>query len=252
MRSPRRFAYTQARIQARYADLPGEDDWQRLAGARTLGTFVEEAREGALRGWVKGFSALSDAHDLDRGLRAIWVDNVRQVTQWVPPSWRPAFSWLRWLPLLPLLGHVARGHPLPPWVDSDPSLGVPRRSDGVLDTQALVAVGGVALTAPAEGLPEAWRAEWQRLWPADDKALVGGVEGLAASVLRHTRAFAQAGSDTAWSLRRELRERLRMDFHRLGLQPAAGFAFLALVALDLERLRAALMQRALFSLGEAG
>jgi hypothetical protein len=156
------------------------------------------------------------------------------------------------LPLLPLLGHVARGHPLPPWVDSDPSLGVPRRSDGVLDTQALVAVGGVALTAPAEGLPEAWRAEWQRLWPGGDKALVGGVEGLAASVLRHTRAFAQAGSDTAWSLRRELRERLRMDFHRLGLQPAAGFAFLALVALDLERLRAALMQRALFSLGEAG
>jgi hypothetical protein len=55
----------------------------------------------------------------------------------------------------------------------------------------------------------------------------------------------------AWSLRRELRERLRLEFHRLPLEPLTAFAFLALVALDLERLRAALMERALFDLREA-
>lgn len=251
MRGPRRFAYTQARVQARFADLPAEDDWQRLAGARTLGAFVEEAREGALRGWVKGFSALSDAHDLDRGLRAIWFDYVQQVAQWVPSPWRSAFSWLRWLPVLPLLAHAARGNGLPPWVDRDGTLSSLRGPGGALEPQALIEAAAGALLVPPDELAAAWLAEWRRLWPPCDEAFLVKVEGVVSLVLRHTRAFAQVGGEAAWPLRRELRERLRLDFHRLALQPAAGFAFLALVALDLERLRAALMQRALFSSKEA-
>ncbi len=251
MTYPCPFAYAQARIQARYGDLPGEDDWQRLAGARTLGIFLEEAREGALRIWVKGFSALSDAHDLDRGLRTIWSDGVDQVALWMPKPWRAAFSWLRWFPLLPLLAHAARGNALPPWVDRDGALHPLRRSDGAFDPTALIASGAGALLVPPEGLAAAWRAEWQRLWPACDRRFLINLEHLAAAVLRHAQAFARAGSDAAWPLRRELRERLRLDFHRLPLQPAAAFAFIALIALDLERLRAALMQRALFPLREA-
>jgi hypothetical protein len=42
-----------------------------------------------------------------------------------------------------------------------------------------------------------------------------------------------------------------LDFHRLPLQPAAAFNYLALLALDLERLRGALMDRTLFDQGEA-
>jgi hypothetical protein len=246
-----RFAYSQARIQARYGDLPGEEDWQRLSGARTLGIFLEEAREGAMRSWVKGFSALSDAHDLDQGLRAIWQDEVDQVALWVPQPWRAALSWLRWLPLLPLLVHAARGNALPPWVDRDGILHPLWGTDGTFDPGALIAAGAGALVVPPEGLAAAWRAEWHRLWPACEKRSLVNLARLAALVLRHAQAFAQAGSDGAWPLRRELRERLRLDFHRLALQPAAAFAFLALIALDLERLRAALMQRALFSLMEA-
>lgn len=246
-----RFSYAHARIQARYGDLPGEDDWQRLSGARTLGIFLEEARGGALRSWVKGFSALSDAHDLDQGLRAIWSDGVDEVALWMPQPWRAAVAWLRWLPLLPLLAHGGHGKALPPWVDRDGALRSLRGPDGAIDCGALVAVGAGALAVPPEGLAAAWRVEWRRLWPACDRRLLTNLEHLAALVLRHAQAFAQAGSHAAWALRRELRERLRVDFHRLPLQPATAFAFLALVALDLERLRAALMERALFPLVEA-
>jgi hypothetical protein len=246
-----RFAYPQARIQARYADLPGEDDWQRLAGARTLGIFLEEAREGALRSWVKGFSALSDAHDLERGLRAIWTDSVEEVALWVPGPWHPACSWLRWLPLLPLFAHAARGHALPDWMSQDLALHPLRGADGALDPKALSAAGAGVLLVPPEGLADAWRAQWRRLWPACERRFLVNLERLAERVLRHAQSFAQSGRDGAWPLRRELRERLRLDFHRLELQPAAAFTFLALVALDLERLRAALMQRALFPTQEA-
>ena len=66
----------------------------------------------------------------------------------------------------------------------------------------------------------------------------------------HASAFPRSG-EAAWPLRRDLRERLRLGFHRLPLQPAAAFYYLALLALDLERLRAALMERALFDAAEA-
>jgi hypothetical protein len=249
--APGGFAYAQARLQARYAELPGEDDWLRLAGARGLGLFLEEARTGALRGWVKGFSALSDAHDLDRGLRAIWREGVAEVARWLPAPWRAAVAWLNWLPLLPLLDHAGRYRTLPPWVACDASLRPLWGPDGALDTKALGAAGAAALLVPPADLARVWWSQWRGLWPACDKQALDKLERLTGRVLRHGQAFTQAGADTAWPLRRELRERLRLDFHRLPLQPAAAFAFLGLLALDLERLRAALMQRALFPLQEA-
>jgi hypothetical protein len=258
MIGPCRFAYAQARVQARYAELPGEDAWQRLMAARTLGMFLEEAREGALRAWVKGFSAQSDGHDLDRGVRAIWQDEVIRVAAWLPLPWRPAVIWLRWLPLLPLLAHTGRGGPLPAWVGLDCTLRGLRRPDGTLEPEALIDAGAGALlpvsgdgTAdPALDWASAWAREWRRLWPRCDRRFLTHLDRLAALIRAHAQAFPSVG-EAAWPLRRELRERLRLGFHRLPLQPAAAFSYLALVALDLERLRAALMERALFALPEA-
>lgn len=243
--------YAQARLQARHAALPSEEDWQRLAGARTLGSFLEEAREGALRGWIKGFSALSDAHDLDRGLRMLWREGVAEVARWMPESWRPAIAWLDWLALLPLLAHSSRYKSVPTWVDLDPNLHALHRGDGAIDAMVLGAAGGAALAVAPEGLATAWRAHWHRLWPACGRASRDRLEHLEGLVLAHSLAFGQGRPEAAWSLRRELRERLRLEFHRLPLEPVTAFAFLSLVALDLERLRAALMERALFDLREA-
>jgi hypothetical protein len=258
MTGPCRFAYAQARVQARYAELPGEDAWQRLAAARTLGMFLEEAREGALRVWVKGFSAQSDGHDLDRGVRGIWQDEVTRVAAWLPQPWRPALLWLQWLPLLPLLAHAGRGGLLPVWVDLDRALHGLRRPDGTLDPAALIQAGGGALvSAKGEAVAgsekdwvSTWAQEWRRHWPPCNRDFLAHMDGLAALIRAHASAFPQSG-EAAWPLRRELRERLRLGFHRLPLQPAAAFSYLALLALDLERLRGALMERALFDPVEA-
>jgi hypothetical protein len=253
-----RFAYAQARVQARYAELPGEDAWQRLAAARTLGMFLEEAREGALRVWVKGFSAQSDGHDLDRGVRGIWQDEVARVAAWLPQAWRPALLWLRWLPLLPLLAQAGRGELLPVWVDLDRALHGLRRPDGTLDPAVLVQAGGGSLVlakggataGPEKDWVSTWAQEWRRLWPPCNRDFLAHLDRLAALIRAHASTFPRSG-EAAWPLRREMRERLRLGFHRLPLQPAAAFSYLALLALDLERLRGALMERALFDPTEA-
>ena len=68
--------------------------------------------------------------------------------------------------------------------------------------------------------------------------------------MTHVQTFRQAAPASAWLLRRELRERLRLRFRQQTLQPLVPFIYLALVALDLERLRSALISRALFSMLE--
>ena len=82
------FAYSQARIQARFAGLPQEDEWQRLAASRTLASFLEEARTGPLRGWVKGFSGQSGVHELEAGVRSLHREMLDEVASWVPTPWK--------------------------------------------------------------------------------------------------------------------------------------------------------------------
>jgi hypothetical protein len=144
------------------------------------------------------------------------------------------------------------------WVDLDRALHGLRRSDGTLDPTVLIQVGAGALVpqgvAAAAGSEQdwvsTWAQEWRRLWPPCSGAFLAHLDGLAALIRSHVSAFPRSG-EAAWPLRRELRERLRLDFHRLPLQPAAAFSYLALLALDLERLRGALMDRTLFDQGEA-
>jgi hypothetical protein len=60
------------------------------------------------------------------------------------------------------------------------------------------------------------------------------------------RRFAAEGPAQAWERRRELREALRVEFHRELMTPVTPFLYLSLLALDLERLRRALLDRAFF------
>jgi hypothetical protein len=76
------------------------------------------------------------------------------------------------------------------------------------------------------------------------------LDDLCRLLRTHLSAFGDASPKRAWGLRQGLRERLRVDFHHAGRSPAALFIYLALLALDLERLRRALLDRALFP--EAG
>jgi len=245
-----RFAYVQARVQARFARSPTEEEWQTLAAARTLAAFLEEARAGVLRDWIKGFSGQSDTHDLEAGMRIQFRETVEEVAGWVPDPWREAVLWIRWLILLPLLDHAARGGRLPPWVGRDPFLQALRGDEDALDPERLRHAGAGALAQLSEEPTAAWRAEWLRLRPRCKPVFSRQIDELAVLLDSHAATFRAARPETAWRLRRELRTRLSLLFHRRLLQPAAPFIFLMLTALDLERLRAELVSRALFATGE--
>ncbi len=257
------FSYCQVRLQARYAALPGETDWQRLAGARTLAAYLEEARTGQLQSWVKGFSAQSTGHDLELGLRTLAADLADEAAGWVPAPWRAAVAWGAWLPYLPVLGYLAPGPGGPdPITDRPPHC--PRAGAAAdLRYRALLDAGAVpdlAARGWAGPLPDAdqparvatrWAEGWRARWPTCDRSCRQDLEALAERVTEHLRAFRQASPGTAWDLRRTLRERLRLDFHRHLLAPVTVFIYLTLVLLDLERLRAELLRRALFPLRQA-
>ncbi len=253
-----RFAYAQARLQARYARLPAESDWKRLEAARDLSTYLEEARDGALRQWVKGFSGRSDSHDLERGLRAQFTDTVLDVARFVPSPWRGALEWCRWLPLLGLFEHLRRGGTMPTWAAAGYRLRDLLSDDGDFDNAALRRAGLVPLVRTevesnrrGTACAWAWQIQWRERWPPCRPELLRNMDELADLIAGHLDGFRGATPDDAWSLRESLRARLRMLFHLRLLQPAAAFIFIGLTALDLERLRRALIDRALFGLREA-
>ena len=245
-----RFAYAQARLQARYAALPGRADWARLAGARSLAGFLEEARAGPLRAWVKPFSGHSDSHELEAGLRALYREQVVEIAAWMPPAWQAPLHWMRWLVVLPLFAHLARGGAMPAWVRRDRDLQPLLGAAGRLDPAALQRAGLLSLAAARDPLP-AWRDQWRLRWPRHSRAGARELDALETRLVRHAAAFCRASPETAWTRREELRAWLARRLHLRPLQPAVPFFYLLLLLLDLERLRAALLRRALFPEAEA-
>jgi hypothetical protein len=248
MMEPLRFAYGQARIQARLAALPAESDWQRLGGARGLGPYLEEARVGPLGPWLKGFSALSGPHELERGIRLLAWEHAHAVAAWVPRAWGPAVEWLAWIPFLAAFEELSRARRLPPWAPQDPRLRELLEGDGSPTALAPRRGGAAQLGAPADAEPVTtrWLEEWRRRWPTVRGSATGPLESFARELRVHLAAFRAAGPETAWDLRHQLRDRLRLRLHQRLLQPLAAFLYLALVLLDLERLRGELLRRCLF------
>jgi hypothetical protein len=245
------FSYCQARLQARYANLPDAAEWQRLAGVRTLAAFIEEARLGPMRPWVKRLSATSDALVLERGLRALAAELADEAARWVPRPWRAAVAWTAWLPYLPVFEHLADTTPPkrpPDWASADARLRALVTEEGEPDPDALERAGlRMLLDAPRpDQIPARWANAWRDRWPPGRRGWTRDLEAFTAGLAAHLGAFRQAAPAEAWNLRAALRERLRLQFHQHLLAPVTVYIYLALILLDLERLRAELLRRALF------
>jgi hypothetical protein len=201
------FAFAQARIQARHAERPDESQWERLHASATLGEFLVLARASGLRRWVAHIGLTHGPHEIERSLRADFRAYVLEVASFVPERWRPATSFVAGLPLLPLAA-----------VPSGPN----GRSRGPLAPAELSSLD-VALGHEREGdrLLEKWSSRWRSLWP-------------------------RASADERRSLRSQLEARLIKLFRSERERPAPVFCHLALTALELERLRGALLRRSLF------
>lgn len=238
--------YAQARLQARFGERPDESLWRMLEQAGEPAALLEIAGTSGLRRWIAGIDASSESHTIEIALRARWRDCVAEVTSWMPQAWQPATDWTRPLADLPALCHLARGEAPLAWMSRDPVLGPYALAEAdaretKLKQDALAFVGPLwpALKAPV-GAPfeskvrRAWRGEWRRRWPQKREA--GALDGLAMLL--------ESGA-TQPSASRELPHRLRLLFRRSTLHPTVAFVFLAFVALDISRLRAALLKHAL-------
>ena len=243
------FAYVQARLQARHGRRPGPPTWQALESSRTAGHYLTLARSGPLADWAERLDERGDPHRIERSLRACWRRHVDEVARWQPQRWQAATRWFATLIELPLIETLRHGGPPARWLHEDERLAAFAQPDPAQRRVALRAAGLAPFAAAHAGQDERstaviWLDEWRRMAPHDghDPALLRRPAELLLPHLggagRARDAAAQATCDQLSKL-----------FRRHAGSAVAVFAYLSLVALDLERLRGGVLVRCLFPPG---
>lgn len=243
------FAYAQARIQARHGARPSETDWQQLDGVADFALYLDQARGTPLAPWVANLGLATPVHELESRLRAALRALIEEVAGWLPRPWVPAARWTAQLLGLPLAQQLARGAEVQPWMRRDESLAPWLVASPAGPAGPLAGPSARLRLAARQGqawLPDVWLEQWRGLWPPMGRAQREALEQLVQLMRPHLRGFAQLPAERAWEARRALQQRLQRLFRAAAFGPAAAFIYLALVALDLERLRAALVGRALY------
>jgi hypothetical protein len=244
--------YMQARMQARLGTHPNAAEWQRIEAARSLGAALAAARATTFfKGWIAGLGAASSSHEIELGLRLRLRGLVNEVAGWMPLAWRQACLWIGVLIDLPVLFHLSRGREPLPWMRGDLVLKNILECDPSARQQAIQR-GILAPLAQhwsnASAVRQAWIAEWRRRWPRS--ANHGTIDRLVSLIEHHLEVFPGIAPEFAWSARADLHTALRRLLHRSVLHPAGAFCYLALAAIEVERLRASLVRCALFPSGE--
>jgi len=207
------FAYAQTRMQARFATCPTRLDWQIIETGRNLAQAIEAARRGVLSRCVTQLGRDSGRTAIESALRLGWVEMVDELVRWAPSKWRPA---LMWMVLLPNLRVLAAG--IPPSVPGAAAL-VDRVEAGA---------------APGE----AWRQGWIARLPGRQPELHAALAPLTNRFLEGPPQPAVATETLHATLERLFRTRAQ--------EPIAAFAWLGLIALEVERLRGALLLAQMF------
>ncbi len=242
------FAYAQVRLQSHHGQRPGEPTWRLLSASKDLGHFLQTARRSPLKTWIVPLSGQMDFHALERSLRSEWRRYAGEVAAWQPPPWRPAVAWTGWLIDLPAIAHLLGKEPALAWMADDPSLApfsLDEQSARASALQRASFAAALKTETAQQNLVGGWLSHWRNLWPPSPQALRKPLETLQG-LLMYQMAQMAAPKNTAADairLRKQLESRLARIFRRETQSPAAAFAHLALTALDLERLRAGLVDR---------
>jgi len=240
--------YALARVYARQGRRMEAAGWRRLEASRDLDHYVAAARSTVLAEWVSSFDATHDCHSMERALRAQWSRYVQAVAAWHPHVWQEWLQWLAWLPFLSLLQQLARPESAPAWMLADPVC-APLAPGTIADRAAALADSVLApLQAIVAGrMPPGpvWSAHWQALWPRADASTQYSLDLFMRAVSRHQQALLIA-ADTSEPLREQLANRLQKLLRVAAGTVIVTVCHLALLALDLERLRGGLASRCLF------
>lgn len=253
--------YAHARVSARLGARPDERLWQQLRASRRLAVLLDTVRASPAASYVSGVEPRASTDGIELAFRQQFRLRVDELAQWAPDDWVDAVRWVRVLIDLPALVHLATS-PALPWMRADPVLGAyagrsPEERRSALSLGPAAPIAQSLADAPVEpksalhgpqGLPaavQAWERHWRALWPKVTGEERGNLDALAYLLRRHAVEFGRAEPTAAGESRLALAARLSALLRRSAAQPAALFAWLALLALDLERLRGVFVTRAL-------
>ena len=237
--------YACARIGARMGERPDEAAWRAIAGIRGFAAFLDAARAAPFRRWTSGIAAEGDPHGVEAVLLGHWRTLVDEVRVWMPEQWHPAIAWVGTLGDLPVAQYLARGGVPLPWMRDDPTYRELSRNGGPPGSGPLARLA--ATWTNPEGFFRAWIDEWSLRVPHPDAAEPTAIADYARLLAAGRGAPRDSPVSDGVPARRALTSRLAALYRRAMLDPAAAFVFLALSALDIERLRGELVRRAIFS-----
>lgn len=264
--------YAYARVCARLAQRPDERLWSQLRSARSVPALLETLRGSAAASTVTGIATGGDADSLEIAFRQQLRTRVDEVAAWAPTIWQGALGFTRHLSDLPAVVQLLSEEPPPRWIGADPEL-APYAQAALADRRIALASGPLAPVAAAldeaahaqalgreEPLSRAlkrmrsgpalhralaaWESEWRARWPRASSELLAGISEVGRAVRSHLLRFGAIAVDDAGASRQSLAARLATLVRRFPAQPASLFAYLGVVALDLERLRGEFVVRA--------
>jgi len=241
------WSYVQARLQARHGERLDEEAWRSLEASKSIAQFMERSRATALRRFTEALMPAMSSHAIERILRAAWRTYVAQIATWVAPAWRPAVLWATVVPELPAIDALLKGE-APEWAREEPYLSPFAEADPQRRAADLGRSSFAPLVAPgARTLAERWFAHWRASWPGPSAADRRLLTDLVRAIARHWEQLGGAAAhEASGPYRRNLARDVTRLFRHSSGRPAAVFCHLALVALDLERLRGGLVRRRLF------
>ena len=262
--------YAGSRAMARLAWRPDQRLWQRLHAAGSLHALLERARSAAVGNYLSGVARAADCDGVDAAFRTQWRARVAELAGWSPAPWRPAIAWTAHLADVSGVAHLWIAPPLR-WMRTDAVFA--RYADGntatrrtALTTGPLAALGQALLAVdrndctPADAadarpvvrptaadvLPRtlaAWLSRWRALWPTTPASEQADLDELVALTRAHRQRFAALPVADTSAAREAFSERVSARLRADPSRPVALFAYLLLIALDLERLRAECLLR---------
>jgi hypothetical protein len=249
--------YAHARASARLSQRPDERMWLHLRASRSVAAQLEAVRASPAAAYVSGITVVGSIDAMELAFRQQFRRLVAEVADWAPDDWKPAIAFVSLLLDLPALLRVASDGG-PAWVAGDPELAAFARRDS-LERRAALSVQLpwlVAAMAETERAPvgtlaarphpalHAWERRWRALWPACTAEEHANLDQLVRIIERHLIHFSSLAVEEAGDARLKLAAELTSLMRRSAVQPAALFAWLALLAIDLERLRGEFVLRA--------
>lgn len=236
--------YAATRVQSRHGQRLDEAGWRRLEASRSLPQYLDAIRATPLAGWTASLVTDCDCHAIERTLRLEWRRYVENVSSWHPHAAQPWLAWCAWLPMLSLVARLARAEAAPEWLLADPVCG-PFAPGNPADRAAALTGTPLAPLMPALleriAVGPLWWAHWQHLTPLVDPQTRDLLDRLMHALETHAKELTKATETPA--TRRALAAHLTRLFRAGAGTLVATACHLALMAMDLERLRGGLVTR---------